>query len=160
MAYSTNPHLPRVRRDAAAWAKRFGVRTAALKYGVNPSTVSRWCKKSKEIGNVPIPTKSSAPRTHPNALHKEVVSAIITKRLGRRRCGQVIHQELLRDGIKVSLSSVQRTLSRTHLLKKKSQWKRPYDSPHRPQALYPGALLQCDTVHIMLPQVQPQQQLA
>ena len=127
------------------------MRAAALKYGVHPSTVSRWCARAAKLGNVPIHTRSSAPKTHPNALSKDVVSAIITKRLGRRRCGQVIHQELLREGVGVSLSSVQRTLSRTRLLKKRSPWKRPHDSIHRPHATYPGALLQCDTVHIMLP---------
>jgi transposase InsO family protein len=103
------------------------------------------------VGNVPIQTRSCAPKTHPNALSKAVVSAIIAKRLGRRRCGQIIHQELLREGVHVSLSSVQRTLSRTRLLKKRSPWKRPHNSVHRPPAAHPGALLQCDTVHIMLP---------
>ena len=151
MAYTTNPNLPRVRRDAAAWARQNGVRAAALKYGVHPSTVSRWCKKAEKVGHVPICTRSSAPKTHPNALGKEVVSAIIAKRLGRRRCGQVIHQELLREGVEVSLSSVQRTLSRTRLVKRRSPWKRSHDFVPRPQAEYPGALLQCDTVHIMLP---------
>lgn len=151
MAYSKNPHLPRVRRDAAAWAGRYGVRAAALKYGVHPGTVSRWSNKAGRVGNVPIHTRSSAPKTHPNALSKEVVSAIIIKRLGRRRCGQVIHQELLREGVRVSLSSVQRTLSRTRLLKKRSPWKRPHDYTERSEATHPGALLQADTVHIMLP---------
>jgi transposase InsO family protein len=74
------------------------------------------------------------------------VYAIIKKRVGRRRCGQVIHRELLADGISVSLCSVQRTLSRSHLLKK-----RPHDATPRPLPAYPGALLQADTVHFLLP---------
>jgi transposase InsO family protein len=85
-------------------------------------------------------------------LKKEIVAAIIKKRIGRRRCGQVIHQELLRDGIKVSLPSVQRTLDRCHLLKKRSVWKRPHDYTERPQAVKPGALIQLDTIHIMNPE--------
>src|SRR3989338_6165370 len=98
-----------------------------------------------------IPTLSSRPNTSPNALPKETVLAVIRKRQGRRRCGQVVHQELLRDKIQVSLSSVQRTLDRCGLLKKRSLWKRPHDYTPRPEAEYAGALLQMDTVHIMAP---------
>lgn len=57
----------------------------------------------------------------------------------------------MRDGLTTSLSSVQRTLSRLGLLKKRSLWKRPHDYTERPEATHPGALLEADTVHIMLP---------
>lgn len=67
------------------------------------------------------------------------------------RCGQVVHQELRRDGVNVSLSSVQRTLERCHLLKKRSPWKRPHDFTERPEAAFAGALVQLDTIHIMAP---------
>jgi transposase InsO family protein len=99
-----------------------------------------------------IPTRSSRPHTSPNALKKEIVEAIIKKRIGRRRCGQVIHQELLREGISVSLPSVQRTLDRCHLLKKRSVWKRPHDYTERPVVVKPGALIELDTIHIMNPE--------
>jgi transposase InsO family protein len=126
------------------------MRLVALRFGVNVGTISRWCKRG--TGWNLIETKSSRPKTSPKALSKEIISLIIKKRIGRRRCGQVIHQELLRDGVKVSLPSVQRTLDRCHLLKKKSLWKRPHDATPRPQALYPGALIQLDTIHIVLPE--------
>jgi transposase InsO family protein len=84
-------------------------------------------------------------------LKKEVVQAIILKRVNRRRCGQVIYHELKREKIQVSLSSVQRTLERCHLLKKKSPWKRPHDYTPRPEVTHSGALLEADTVHIVLP---------
>jgi transposase InsO family protein len=58
---------------------------------------------------------------------------------------------LLADGITVSLCSVQRTLKRSHLLKERSPWKRPHDATPRPVAAHPGALLQADTVHLVLP---------
>ena len=51
----------------------------------------------------------------------------------------------------MSLSSVKRTLDRCYLTKKRSPWKRPHDSTPRPVALYSGALLQCDTIHIIAP---------
>ena len=79
------------------------------------------------------------------------MEAIIKQRLGRRRCGQVVHQELLRKGVKVSLSSVQRTLDRCHLLKKRSSWKRPHDYTPRPKPTESGALVQLDTIHIIAP---------
>lgn len=84
-------------------------------------------------------------------MKKEIVEAIIKKRIGTRRCGQYIYHELKREGLKVSLSSVQRTLDRLKLLKKKSLWKRPHDYTERPEVTHSGALIQVDTIHILLP---------
>lgn len=153
MAYTTNPHLPKVRRDAVNLVKyrHWSMRKVALKYGVEPSTISRWCRHPLGTGWHEIPTRKSTPKSNPQALPKEIVSAIIEKRMKRRRCGQVVHQELLRDGVKVSLSSVQRTLERCHLLKKRSPWKRPHDFTERPEAAFAGALVQLDTIHILAP---------
>lgn len=153
MAYTKNPHIPKVRRDAVNLVKyrKWSIRKAARRFGVAPSTVSRWCKHPLGTGWHEIPTKSSVPKTHPNALPKEIVSAIINKRMKRRRCGQVIHEELKREGISVSLPSVQRTLDRCQLLRKRSPWKRPHDPTPRPEAAHSGALLQADTVHIIAP---------
>jgi len=151
MAYTQNPNIPKVRMEAVRLVKYRGwsMRKVARRYGVEPSTISRWCKKG--TGWNPIYTQSSRPLSFPTALPEIVISAIIKKRIGRRRCGQVIHQELLRDGIKVSLPSVQRTLNRLHLLKKRSLWKRLHDKTERPPVTHPGALIQVDTVHIVLP---------
>jgi transposase InsO family protein len=102
-------------------------------------------------GWCPLPTRSSRPNTSPRALKKEIVEAIIKKRLGRRRCGQHIFHELKREGVSVSLISVQRTLDRLGFLKKCSPWKRPHDYTERSEVTHPGALLEVDTVHIMLP---------
>ena len=152
MSYTTNPHMPKVRRDAVNLVKyrRQSMRQVARRFGVQPSTISRWCKRDFCGGWRLIPTESSRPKTSPNALKREIVEAIIQKRLGRRRCGQHIHQELKREGISVSLISVQRTLDRLHMLKKKSPWKRPHDYTQRPEISKPGSLLEMDTVHIRL----------
>jgi len=152
MAYTTNPNLPKVRRDAVNLVKyrKWSIRRVAKHFGYNPSTISRWCKNPYATGWHIIPTKSSKPHTSPNALSGEIIKAIIQKRIGRRRCGQVIHQELKRDGINVSLPSVQRTLDRLGLLKKRSPWKRPHDFTLRPIVTHSGALIQVDTIHIML----------
>src|SRR3989344_5555243 len=153
MPYTKNPFMPKVRRDAVNLVRyrKWSIRMVARHFGVNPSTVSRWCKHPMGTGWHRIPTKSSRPNKSPRALSKEVVSAIIAKRVGRKRCGQVIYRELKRDGVSVSLSSVQRTLDRLGLLKKRSPWKRPHDSTPRPEVKYSGALLQVDTIHLMGP---------
>jgi len=145
--------MPRVRRDAVRLVKYQGwsTRAVARHTGYNQSTIVRWCQRNSTGGWHEIPTHSSRPKRSPQALRREVVSAIIKQRLGRRRCGQVVHQELLRKGVSVSLSSVQRTLDRCHLLKKRSPWKRPHDYTPRPQPTQSGALVQLDTIHIIAP---------
>ncbi len=151
--YTINPNMPKVRRDAINLVKYRGwsMRKVALRFGVEPSTISRWCKHVHATGWHEIPTKSSRPNTSPNALKKEVVNAIMQKRIGRRRCGQHIYHELKREGVSVSLPSVQRTLDRLGFLKKRSPWKRPHDATPRPVVLNAGALIQLDTVHILAP---------
>ncbi|MDP2630370.1 MAG: DDE-type integrase/transposase/recombinase [Candidatus Uhrbacteria bacterium] len=153
MAYTKNPHMPTVRRDAVKLVKYRGwsTRKVARHLGYTHSAIVKWCKKDPTGGWHEIPTLSSKPKRSPHALSRELVNAIIKKRVGRRRCGQVIHRELLADGIAVSLCSVQRTLKRCHLLKERSPWKRPHDATERPLAAYPGALVQADTVHFVLP---------
>lgn len=153
MPYTKNPYIKKVRRDAVNLVKyrKWSMRKVARRFGVEPSTISRWCKLPFATGFHELPTRSSRPKTSPNALKKEIVEAIIKKRIGRRRCGQVIHQELVRDGIRVSLPSVQRTLDRLGLLKKRSPWKRPHDKTERPEVTHAGALIQVDTVHIHAP---------
>lgn len=153
MSYTTNPHIGKVRRDAVNLVKyrHWSMRKVAIRFGVEPSTISRWCAHAYATGWHEIPTKSSRPHTSPNALKKEIVNAIIQKRIGRRRCGQHIYHELKREGVNVSLPSVQRTLDRLGFLKKRSPWKRPHDYTERPEVTSPGSLLEADTVHIMLP---------
>lgn len=153
MPYTKNPYMPKVRKGAVNLVKyrHWSMRQVARHVGVEPSTISRWCAHPFGTGWHEIPTRSSAPRTNPNALSKEIVSEIVRKRVGRRRCGQVIHHELRRDGVSVSLSSVQRTLERCQLLKKRSPWKRPHDATPRPEVTHTGSLLQADTIHIIAP---------
>ena len=153
MKYITNHKLPKLRMGAVRLVKYRGwsTRQVSRHTGYNQSTIVRWCKKDPTGGWREIPTKSSRPDRSPRALSKEIVLAIITKRIGRRRCGQVIYQQLKREGISVSLSSVQRTLDRCGLLKKRSPWKRPHDFTPRPEVKYSGALLQTDTIHLLGP---------
>lgn len=148
MPYTNNPNQPKVRRDAAFFAMEHGVRTAARRYGVSPGTITKWTEKVKLYGYHPIPTLSSRPRHHPGELSWEVVQAILDARRKHNRCAEVVHQELLKQGLQVSLSSVERTLARHGLIKKRSPWKRWHFTLPRPEAAKPGSLVQIDTIHV------------
>lgn len=149
MAYTTNPHLPRVRAQAVELVQQgWSTRKVAHHIGYDHSTIVRWCKRAPAIGRRGIPTLSSRPHSHPSTLSPKIVEAILEKRKKRNRCAEVIHQELLRDDIAVSLSSVKRTLKRHGLIKRRSPWKRWHFSSSRPLALIPGDLVQIDTIHV------------
>ena len=150
MAYTTNPRIVKVRMEAVRLVKyrHWSTRKVARYTGFNQSTIVRWCSKDPTGGWRNIPTKSSRPHSHPRALPPEIVETILEKRRKRNRCAEVVHQELLRDGVAVSLSSVKRTLKRHGLIKERSPWKRWHFSDPRPLALNPGDLVQIDTIHV------------
>jgi len=152
MPYTTNNHMPRIRREAAQLLIRKGwsTRKVARHFGFNQSTIVRWFKKSKTYGYHPIPTLSSRPKHHPKQLSEELVWKIFHQRLKNKRCAEVVHQELKNQGVSVSLSSVKRTLDRSGLLKKRSPYKIYHPHQERPQALSPGDLVQMDTIHLMI----------
>jgi len=125
------------------------IRSVARYFGYSHSTVSRWVAKAPFDGRETIPTLHSKPKSHPSQLKSEIVSAIIATRLKHNRCSEVVYDDLVEQGIKVSLSSVKRTLSRHELLKPKSKWKRYRPPVPRPLALLPGNLVQMDTIHFI-----------
>ncbi len=152
MAYNTNPKMPLVRARAIKMIDDgCSTRDVAAHLGYAQSTIVKWVKKSRELGYRAVPTRSSRPKTNKRALSREVLNAIIDQRQKNRRCGAVVHEELKRSGISVSLSSVHRTLSRAGLIKKRSPWKRPHDYTPRPEVQNAGDLVQIDTIHIIAP---------
>lgn len=149
MAYTQNPHMPKVRRDAADMVRRgFSPTEVGRRFGVGSSTVSKWVKKARVWGYQLIPTLSSKPKHHPNELKKELVDTIVKKRFELNRSSEVVHYALAEEGVAVSLSSVKRTLERHHLTRKRSPWKRWHPPSPRPSAEFPGALVEVDTVHL------------
>lgn len=149
MAYSTNPNLPKVRQQAVNLVYRgWSVRQTARYIGVQPGTVSKWLDKDHWYGRIPIPTLSSCPEHSPNALSEQIVEAIVRQRKKRNRCAEVVRQELLNQGVSISLSSVKRTLERQGLIRKRSPWKRWHFTLPKPEVLKPGDLIQIDTVHL------------
>lgn len=142
--------MPKLRREAVQlFRKGWSARKIGRHFGFHHTAIMKWVARAKEIGNRPIPTKSSRPKSHPNALSKDIVRKIVEKRILRHRYAEAIHQELKNDGVTVSLSSIKRTLDRHYLLKKKSPWKRCHPHQERPAPLKPGDLVEIDTIHIM-----------
>lgn len=152
MAYSNNPNLPKARRWAInlVLIHSYTKAEAARKSGVHRSTITRWLNLATKLNldnRENIPTMSSAPHSHPNSLSPEIIKAIVNLRLKHGRCAEVIHHQSLSLGIKVSLSSVKRTLKRQELTRKKSKWARYRPHIPRPLPSNPGDLVQIDTIH-------------
>lgn len=149
MAYNTNPKMPRVRMDAVRLVRSgWSQAKVARHLGYPQGTISKWVRKAPKDGRKNIPTLSSCPHHSPRALPRPMVDAIVLEREKRNRCAEVVHHELKKRNIVVSLSSVKRTLEREGLIKKRSPWKRWHDTFPRPIAENPGDLVQIDTIHI------------
>lgn len=152
MAYTNDPRMAKVRRDAVRLVKYRGwsTRKVARHYGFAQSAIVAWCKRDVTGGWHELPTRSSRPRSHPNQLDNDIVQKIIDIRLEHNRSAEVVHKRLKDEyGIKVSLSSVKRTLDRRGLLNKRSPYKRYHPPQPRPVVTIPGSLVQMDTIHLM-----------
>jgi transposase len=152
MSYNTSPYAPKARRQAIDLVLRQGLTQAeaARRTGVHRSTIGKWLKKAEVLElrwNANIPTLRSAPKSHPSAIDKSIVDAILSERKLSERCGKIIHLELADKGINVSLSSVNRTLKRAGLTKDVTKWKTPKKRVRRPWVKHPGDLVQVDTIH-------------
>jgi len=151
MSYTINKNMPRIRQEATRLVHRgWSARKVGRYLGYHHTAVLEWVRKAKILGDHPIPTKSSRPKSHPRELSGEIVQKIINKRLEHNRYAEAVHRELQNDGTKVSLSSVKRTLERRYLIKKRSPWKRYHPHQDRPYPLKSGDLVETDTIHRMI----------
>ncbi|MBI2047984.1 MAG: DDE-type integrase/transposase/recombinase [Parcubacteria group bacterium] len=151
MPYTTNKNMPRIRREAVEFVRRgWSARKVGRYLGFHHTAIIKWVTITKKLGYGLIPTQSSRPHSHPKQLKEEIVRKIVEKRLKHNRYAEAVHRELLNDGVKVSLSSVKRTLERKYLIKKRSPWKRYHPHQDRPYALQSGDLVQIDTIHRMV----------
>ena len=150
MPYTTNKNMPRIRRNAARLVfKGWSARKVGRYLGYHHTAVMKWVNEAKKVGDVPIFTRSSRPRSHPKELSKEVVQKIVETRKSHNRYAEAVFQELRNKGLRISLSSVKRTLDRNYLTKKKSPWKRFHPHQERPYPLKPGDLIEIDTIHLI-----------
>ncbi len=113
--------------------------------GFSHSAIVKWVQRAPHDGRLTVPTRSARPRQHPAALSYETICAIIEYRQKYRRCAEVLQYLLAKDGIKVSLSSVKRTLRRNGF-GRSSPWKKWHQYPPRPNPENPGTLVEIDTV--------------
>lgn len=148
--YTTNSRMPRLRAKAVEMVQQDKTVSEVARYlGYSKGAVSKWCQKVPLGGAYEIPTQSSRPHHHPKELSEDVVEKIIKCKKKYDRCAEVVHQHLLRDGVKISLNSVRRKIDAAGLMKKRSPWKRLHLSTQRPPALKPGDLVMVDTIHLM-----------
>ena len=154
MSYSTNPNLPRVRRDAVNFVRAgHSTREAARHFGYSQGAIVQWTQRASGNRKLFIPTRSSRPHHHPNELSESAVRRILEIRSERDQCAEVIHHCLLQEEISISLSSVKRTLKREGVTRF-SRWKKWHQYPERPIAEKPGILIQIDTMQDGIPQDQ------
>lgn len=144
--------MPKIRMEAVRLVKYRGwsTRKVARHFGFTQSAIVKWCKKDPTGGWRRIPTESSKPHHHPKQLKADIVKKIIRIREKTERTSEVVHQELLNQGVKVSLNSVRRTIDRAGLMKKRSIFKRYHPHTERPVPEKPGDLVQIDTIHRMI----------
>ena len=147
MAYTNNPHLPQVRREAVNMV-RSGMSTVqvARHFGYAQSTIVKWVHRAPSDGRMIIPTHSSRPHHHPCAVGDEIVFRILALRNERNQCAEILHYRLTTEGVSVSLSSVKRILRRYEMTKF-SKWKKWHIYPPRPLPKNPGMLVEIDTIH-------------
>lgn len=173
MAYYRGKDIEKSRGNAMKELilEKRSVTQVARRFGKNRSTIYRWKKKwehqqtvllenvgrpSRPLGKVfrwanakwDIPTISSAPKTHPNALSTDIVAAIMCIRRQKYECAEIIQYKLRKTGIVVSLSSVKRTIKRNELWRRKRRYRW---NEKRPLPIAPGELVQIDTVHYVNP---------
>ena len=173
MAYYRGKDVEKSRGNAMQEVilEKRSIAQVARRFGKNRSTIYRWIKKwrmqqnvllenpgrpSRTLGRVfrwqsvkwNIPTLSSAPKTHPNALNADIISAILRIRQHRYECAEIIHYKLAKEGINISLSSIKRAIKRNELWRKKRRYRW---NEKRPLPTAPGELIQTDTVHYVNP---------
>jgi len=149
MAYSKNPHLPRVRMEAVELVKQGkSAREVARHFGFAHNTVLNWLRRKPEYGwhgQLVIPTRSSKPNHHPSELSADIVARILGLRGERNQCAEILHHRLKTDGIVVSISSVKRVLKRAGC-SRFSRWKKWHQYPQRPLVKSPGVLIEIDSM--------------
>ena len=173
MAYYRGKDIEKSRGNAMQEVilEKRSVAQVARRFGKNRSTIYRWIKKwrmqqnvllenpgrpSRPLGKAfrwqyvkwNIPTLSSAPKTHPNALNENIVATILRVRQCKYECAEIIHYKLAKEGINVSLSSIKRVIKRNELWRKKRRYRW---NEKRPLPAAPEELIQTDTVHYVNP---------
>jgi transposase InsO family protein len=149
MAYTSNPFVMKTRRLAVneVVVHNRSVRDIARRYGVHRATLYRWIEKASPDRKTFIRTLPSTPKSSPNQLTKSLVNRILELRKPKQRCAEVIQHELKKEGLRASVSSIKRVISRHGLSRKPKQLKSLGTKFERPHVFNPGDLVEMDTIH-------------
>lgn len=151
MPYTTNENMPRIRRDAAIlYHKGWSARKVGRYFGFHHTAVMKWVRRARVIGEHPIPTRSSEPKTYRKPTEKHIEERICKMRMEKKRCALAIYYELKKEGISIGKNTVHRILDRARLLNKRSPYHRYHPPVARPYALNPGDLVEMDSIHLMI----------
>lgn len=150
MVYISNAWVAKVRRCAVNDVLLRGIPKAqvARKYGVHRATIGKWLKRH-EGKRMYIDTQSSRPHTCPHKLSSALVERVIQLRRKVHRCAPVLHALLQKEGVIISLSSVERILRRHKLTRTKKKLQSPHMKIERPYVTFPGDLVELDTIHFV-----------
>lgn len=156
MSYTSSPYAAKARYLAAKLVVKNGLKPAKVAkiYGVHRSTIGKWVKRFPKghhnfHNDYFISTLSSAPNHHPHQASDQIVERVIELRRKYKRCAPVIHAHLISEGYKISVRTVGRVLKREGLIRRKKQSSFLKSIYPRPEAKYPGDLIQMDTIHCM-----------
>lgn len=178
MSYCTGKNIEIARGKAMKMLviEKKPVGVVANRFGVNRSTIWRWHQKwqaqnsnkvlinhyrpNRKPGeyfrwdNVcwGIPSLSTAPKS-PHTLSGDLIQLVLDVRSQLKRCAEVIWYHINSVlCIKISLSSVRRILKRHGRMDElKHHRNRQYKGIPRPRILYPGDLVEIDTIHLFNP---------
>lgn len=150
MPYTSNPYAPKARKLATNLVKKGTSKAQVARlYGVHRATIGKWLKKASKHSLEQIQTKSSAPHHHPNQISSYLEDRVIVLRKKSKRCAVIIHHQLLKAGLAISLSTVKRIFRRHHLTRKGKRAQMTHTRFKRPASTHPGALIEMDTVHFV-----------
>ena len=178
MPYCTGKNIEKSRGKAIKMLviEKKPVGVVADRFGVNRSTIWRWHQKwliqnqDKQLENYNRPTRtpgktfrqqnirwdipslSAAPK-NPHTLPEDLVQLILDIRDQLKRCAEVVWYHINKVlCIRISLSSVRRTLKRHDRMNKpKNHRNKRYKGIPRPKVLAPGDLVEIDTIHLFNP---------
>lgn len=161
MSYCKTKEREKARFNAVHEVLREGRKPAevARRFGVYRSTIKRWVDTFQRLHEAQeitwhaqhIPTRSSRPKHSPRRISNDLAFTIIEARLALNRCAEVVHRELINQGVVTSLSTVRRIIRQSGLIKEKSKWARHRKFSKRPEVRAPGDLIEVDTVHFYHP---------
>ena len=143
--------MPSIRRDAARlFHKGWSARKIGRHLGYHHTAIMKWVRRSRIVGDVPIVTRSSEPKTTPGKIDASLERKIVEMRKNTGRCTEAIHLMLKREGLGVAESTIHRVLDRNRCLNKRNKRKWCHPPVERPKALKSGDLVEVDTIHRMI----------